>query len=413
MALEQPLSGNRRRRPASSDMNIVVLTHPPTLGSASMPRLARWLGEGMKSRGHEVTYWTSSTWLGRLPIGNAFVQKWLSYFDQFLIYPILLAKQVRKQSGDTLFVVTDQALGMWVPRIAHRPHVVHCNDFLAIRSALGEFTENPTSWTGKRYQALICKGLSRGKNFVCISNATEADLKRLVDTQDIGSQTVHLDLNGNFRVIDKGYARTLLGDQITSDELNGFLLHVGGNPWYKNRLGVIELYRAWCTTTSNPIPLWMIGEPPTDQLTKLAANIPNDGKVRFLTNVSDEQLVAAYNLALLLIFTSLEEGFGWPIAEAMACGCPVLTTDRVPMTEVGEYAVSYLRRQQIDDDHWAADGARQIASILAMTSEERKDVVERGFQQAVKFSTNKAIEAYEKIYQAVLDQRHLSSGASK
>ena len=49
-------------------------------------------------------------------------------------------------------------------------------------------------------------------------------------------------------------------------------------------------------------------------------------QVKFLVGITGEQLCAAYSSAELLVFPSLAEGFGWPIAEAMACGCLVLTT---------------------------------------------------------------------------------------
>ena len=61
-----------------------------------------------------------------------------------------------------------------------------------------------------------------------------------------------------------------------------------------------------------------------------------------LTNITNEDLRALYSKATALLFPSLREGFGWPIIEAQACGCPVFTSDRVPMTEVGGDAAIYL-----------------------------------------------------------------------
>ena len=48
----------------------------------------------------------------------------------------------------------------------------------------------------------------------------------------------------------------------------------------------------------------------------------------------DDLVKMAYVGASLFLFPSLAEGFGWPIAEAMASGCPVITTNKRPMTEV-------------------------------------------------------------------------------
>ena len=57
---------------------------------------------------------------------------------------------------------------------------------------------------------------------------------------------------------------------------------------------------------------------------------------------SSRQLQSLYSLASLLLFPSHHEGFGWPILEAMACGCPVVTTERPPMTEVAGSAGFYI-----------------------------------------------------------------------
>ena len=51
-------------------------------------------------------------------------------------------------------------------------------------------------------------------------------------------------------------------------------------------------------------------------------------------HATSELLEALYNCATALLFPSTFEGFGWPIAEAHACGCPVICTDREPMTDV-------------------------------------------------------------------------------
>ena len=59
-------------------------------------------------------------------------------------------------------------------------------------------------------------------------------------------------------------------------------------------------------------------------------------------NVSHRQLCALYSNAIAMIFPSTHEGFGWPIIEAQACGCPVLTSDLPPMNEIGSDAARYF-----------------------------------------------------------------------
>jgi glycosyltransferase involved in cell wall biosynthesis len=62
--------------------------------------------------------------------------------------------------------------------------------------------------------------------------------------------------------------------------------------------------------------------------------------VTWLGEVGDDELAALYRGARCLVYASLYEGFGIPVAEALACGCPVVTTAGSPMAELaGDDAV--------------------------------------------------------------------------
>jgi len=87
------------------------------------------------------------------------------------------------------------ALGPWVPVVRDRPHVVHVHDLLALRSALGEIPENPTSITGRIYQRYIRRGFQKARHFVSISRKTQADLHRVGGVSAITSEVVYNGLN--------------------------------------------------------------------------------------------------------------------------------------------------------------------------------------------------------------------------
>jgi glycosyltransferase involved in cell wall biosynthesis len=61
----------------------------------------------------------------------------------------------------------------------------------------------------------------------------------------------------------------------------------------------------------------------------------------------EEQLRALYTGAPALLFPSLEEGFGWLILEAQACGCPVITIARPPMTEAAGGAAILINPEEV------------------------------------------------------------------
>ena len=386
-------------------MRLVLLTHPPSLGSASMPRFAEMIQRGMVARGHAAEVWTSQPKLARLPVRSGFIRKWLGYGDQFLFYPRELARRVAQQPADTLFVVTDQALGMWVPHLAHRPHVIHCHDFLALKSALGEFPENPTGWTGRQYQQLIRKGFSHGQAFISVSEKTREDLSRFIPQSPKLSEVVYNGLNHSFLPLEREHSMSLLKATNLEISPDGIVVHIGGNQWYKNRPGVIAIYHAYATRHSRPPALWMIGAPPTPELRQQAAAVPASGQVHFLPHLTNEQVNAAYAQASVLLFPSLAEGFGWPIAEAMAAGCPVITTGVAPMTEVGGTAARLIPQRPADSTSqaaWAKSAAEILHQVISLEATSRAQLVEASRLNASRFDPQTAVTAYEAIYQSVL-----------
>lgn len=356
-------------------MRLILLTHPPSFGSVSIPRFTEMILDGMLKRGHEAEVWTSPQTFGSVPVRSLQIRKWLGYIDQFLIYPGTLRKLVHQQPGNTLFVITDQALGMWVPSIAGRPHVIHCHDFLALKSALGEFPENPTKWTGRQYQRLIQKGFSSGSVFVSVSRRTQDDLHRFLPRHPRVSEVVHNGLNFPFRPMEREERVGLLKRSVDELPEEGFVLHISGNQWYKNPKGVLAIYRAYAASSAMPLPLWMVGGRPTEQLANLAASIPSPGKVRFVNGLSNEQVNAAYSHARVLLFPSLEEGFGWPVLEAMAADCPVITTDAPPMTETGGGVARLIPRmpaKAAEQDKWARAAAVIVDEVVRLEGQREK-----------------------------------------
>ncbi|MEO8419380.1 MAG: glycosyltransferase family 1 protein [Methylophilaceae bacterium] len=383
-------------------MHIVQFVHPDFLNSQSMPRFARMITEEMRTRGHCVDEWTAAPLAYRLPVPARF-KKWLGYIDQFIIFPIQVRWRLRKLPSNTLFVFADQALGPWVPVVASRPHVVHVHDFMALRSSLGEFPQNPTGWTGQQYQALIRRGFGHGRYFVSVSENTRSDLHRFLPGLPEVSEVVYNGLNYPFRSMTQPEYEAALSSVGLPLPATGFLLHVGGNQWYKNREGVLEIYEAYVRQTVNPLPLWIVGASPSDRMKDIAQRVTGKGDVWFLSGLSDKQVCAAYSAARLMLFPSLAEGFGWPIAEAMACGCLVLTTGQAPMTEVGGDAAFYIPTKPVHGSGvWATHAGERVAEILALSPDEVGSQRQKGYEQVAQFDAEQTLDAYERIYQQAL-----------
>jgi len=170
-----------------------------------------------------------------------------------------------------------------------------------------------------------------------------------------------------------------------------FVLHVGSNLRRKNREGVLRIF-ARCKNEWNGL-LIFAGDPLSDSLRSLGRDLGIDNRIVEVPNADSRILEALYNRAVALLFPSSFEGFGWPIAEAHACGCPVLCADRDPMKEVaGEAALA----------HPVEDEAGFAADLLRLTdSGERAHWSAKALENAQRFSTARMISEYAELYRSL------------
>ncbi|TPG65538.1 glycosyltransferase [Hymenobacter nivis] len=388
-------------------MHIVFFDHPAYLEYLSIPRFTKMLVDGMEQRGHTTEVWKPTPYFLRFSASKKY-QKWLGYLDQYLVFPAQVRKRLKQFAADTLFVFADQAQGPWVPLVAHRPHVIHCHDFMAQHSASGKISENPTGWTGQQYQNLIYRGYSQGRNFISVSEKTRKDLEELLPKPPKISEMVYNGLNKIFKPYDPSIARQELGDKIGLALQQGYLLHVGGNQWYKNRLGVIEMYDAWRSTYNSTLPLLLLGGALSPELAEVVSQSRYKEDIHVIGGLDDKYVHLAYAGASVFLFPSLAEGFGWPIAEAMACGALVITTDEAPMTEVAGTAGFLVRRRPhqaaAGEAQWAVETAVTLEKVVRLTGQERDEAVAAGYANARRFNSDNALDKIESIYLKALQQ---------
>lgn len=377
-----------------------------------MPRFARMLSDAYEARGHKVTLWSPTANVRRI-FASTRCAKWAGYVDQYVLFPFQVRKALKAIDKNTLFVFCDQALGPWVPLVKARPHVVHVHDLLALRSALGDIKENPTSLSGKIYQWYIRRGFRHARHFISISKKTRDDLHRFGRVTAVSSDVVYNGLNFPYAPMKRQEAQAILqaaGFPVSPD---GMLLHLGGNQWYKNQRGLIALYAQYVAGEDSPLPLWCISPSPNGAAKAAISKIGHSGRVLFFQNLENRALQAAYSYARAFLFPSLAEGFGWPLVEAESCGCPVVTTNEPPMTEAAGDAAVYLPRLQYgeDIDVWAANGAALLKGLLSESLENRAQRAKRGYARAKLFHSDGPIDAYLAIYHKILEQ-HVGNAVS-
>ena len=350
-----------------------------------MDRFAGMLETGLEQAGHQVRLIKPVPLIGRMFPSATGLGKWLGYLDRFVLFQPRLSRSL---NWADVVHICDQANGVYVPWLKGKPHVVTCNDMLAIRSALGEIRENWTGLSGRIYQRWILSGLRRAMYVVCISKATREDVRRLTSLRSDNVSVILMGFNYAYRPMPREELSHHL-EQVGLADCCPFLLHVGGNFWYKNRVGLLRIFSHMVRIDGGENwKLVLAGTALPENLARLARELGIYDRIREAINVTNKQLCALYSAAQGLIFPSLAEGFGWPIIEAQSCGCPVFTSNRKPMTEVGGDSAVYFD----PEDEFGA------AKIIRKVLKNRNLVIEAGYRNAMKYSAKAMIQGYERVY---------------
>lgn len=369
-------------------MKILLIGPYKPLQQQSMLRLAELLRETQSEQGHEVRLLHPRPVFGRLRPAQTGLGKWLGYLDRLVLFRAKLRTEI--PWADVVHIC-DHADAIYVPWLGGKPHVVTCNDMLAIRSARGEIPQNPTRFTGRLYQRWILSGLRQAERIVCISEETRNDVLRITGLSSERVTVVLLSLNYPYQPMVHRDAVSKI-KCLSIQEWQPFFLHVGGNQWYKNRPGVIRIFQALTALEGfSHHHLVMAGQPFTTEMRNMLQELGLASRVHELINVSNSDLQALYSIAEALIYPSLHEGFGWPVIEAQACGCPVFTSNRPPMTEVGGEAAVYF---DLTDPSAAA-------SVIANGLRRREAIKQAGFVNLARFSSAEMAKGYLRAYEAV------------
>jgi len=363
-----------------------------------MQRFAALIQHGLESSGVEVRTIKPEPFFGRLREREYGIGKWLGYLDKFMLFPPKIRKAV--QWADVVHIC-DHSNGFYTKHAAGKPCLLTCHDLLAIRSGLGEDTDCPISYTGKVLQKWIFSGLPHATWIVNVSTYTQNDLRRLAGDEVAGRSSVILQgLNQPFCQLEPQEAKARLEGVL--DLSQPFLLCVGRNSLRKNRRGMLRLLKELKGRWTGKLVI--AGEPMDKMHRNLMHSLGVQDQVIEVIKPSDQVLEALYNTAHALLFISSFEGFGWPVIEAQACGCPVISSDRTSLPEVaGEGAIICPLE----------DTASMAQAVIALEDEStRAGIIDKGLINVERFKTQRMINDYIDTYRSLMHAKH-EQGSSR
>ena len=175
-----------------------------------------------------------------------------------------------------------------------------------------------------------------------------------------------------------------------------YLLYVGNQYPYKNLQRLIEAFSELVNGTFLINLFWRGREDPRffPDLQRKAVELGLATRVKFVDYVSKEQLPRLYAEAALFVFPSLYEGFGLPVLEAMAYGCPVVAANGSSIPEVCGEAALYF------DPTDVGDIVRVLAKVLT-TSDLRAHLTGQGDKRVHDFDWGKTADQYYRLLSAI------------
>jgi glycosyltransferase involved in cell wall biosynthesis len=233
--------------------------------------------------------------------------------------------------------------------------------------------------------------LNTARLTIAVSRSTKNDLQRFFRIDPDRVVVVHEGVDAHFRPtsraeIDRARQAYALPDR--------YVLYFGSNKPHKN---IPRLVEAFATSGIRDEVLVIAGhwDGRYPEAKQAVERLGLQDTVRFIGPVQDADLPALYGGAELFVFPSEYEGFGLPVLEAMACGVPVVCSNRSSLPEVADDAALLC------DPHDVEALARTIAQA-ATDREMRADLRQRGLARAAQFSWERAAAQTRDVYRTLI-----------
>ncbi|MCZ6727476.1 MAG: glycosyltransferase family 1 protein [Acidobacteria bacterium] len=248
------------------------------------------------------------------------------------------------------------------------------------------------SWRNRvTFRRQLPATLRGAERIVAVSAATATDLERRFPTSAGRITMIH---NGVDPAFMPAPAAQIEAIRHRYEAPAGYVLFIGTLEPRKNLSRLLDAWDLVADELPGSPPLLVAGAKGWDS-GGLRRRLRRTPGVRYLGRLTRPQLLEVLQGTLVFVYPSLYEGFGLPVAEAMACGRPVITSDISSLPEVvGDAGVLVNPRH-------TKDLAAALTRVLGDAG-LRAELAERGLRRAQNFSWDTAAEALERVLLEVI-----------
>ena len=238
--------------------------------------------------------------------------------------------------------------------------------------------------------------LARADRIIAVSKNTKQDLMRLCNVPEEKISVIYQGYNSEL------FRPAQIEHQLLADKFDlqpGYILYVGTIEPRKNLVSLLEAY-GLLKQRGTKAPLVLCGPMgwKSESFMATLRTLRATNSVRLLGYVDEQWLPLLYNGASCFVFPSLYEGFGLPVLEAMACGCPVVSSGVSAIPEVVGGAGLLLDDPR--DENLLAEAVSRILEDQDLRAQLRAE----GIKQASHFSWRKTARETLKIFTDLLER---------
>lgn len=284
-------------------------------------------------------------------------------------------RKIRRQSFDVFHPTYYDPY--FLEHIGNKPFVLTVYDMIHERLSHMFPSNDPTS----KHKRLLVEKASK---IIAISESTKNDLIQLFNINPSKIKVIYL---GNSMVINEKVV-------FHSNLPKKYILFVGSRAGYKNFVKFIKSVAS--TLNLEPeLAIICVGGGKFCQKEKHLFEKLNIENQLFNYSLSDDLLAHFYRNAIAFVFPSLYEGFGIPILEAFACGCPVICSEISSLPEVAGNAAEYF-------DPYSTESIKYAIEKVVFNKDIRNSLVNKGQERVLNFSWGKTALETENVYKSII-----------